>query len=216
MGPNNQMYLVYKAQIKNTFSNDEETYDKVNEVYWYICYENLVVSADKTTTVNITEYITPSDRMTVDSGIDYGWWGTKTWDFSGYKSLAELYKNAVTKKAEFYNCENNVEESMPEIVETEKTEENLEDKEFIFPNSSDEKIEISEMEKLSDEELRYAINELYAKHGYIFKDEALKAHYEQFDWYEPSVKPEDFSVDMFNEIERENIDTMKEVRDSRA
>ena len=47
------------------------------------------------------------------------------------------------------------------------------------------------------------------------KQEELKKYYEKYDWYHPSIAPEDFSTDMFNDVERENIETMQRERDSR-
>lgn len=43
------------------------------------------------------------------------------------------------------------------------------------------------MEQLSLTELRLARNETYARHGYIFKDPALKAYFEAKAWYTPAV-----------------------------
>ena len=86
---------------------------------------------------------------------------------------------------------------------------------FIVPTSTEEVIDLSDIKALSDEELRYAINELYARHGYDFKDDELKAYFEKYDWYVPSIKPEDFSMELFNDVERENVETMQMERESR-
>ena len=87
---------------------------------------------------------------------------------------------------------------------------------MIFPDSSREVLYEDVIEDLSDEELRLAINELYARHGYIFKDETLREYFKQFDWYEEKINSDDFSIDVFNEIERENIDLLKEERESKS
>lgn len=76
---------------------------------------------------------------------------------------------------------------------------------MIFPDSSTAEINSEDLKKLSDEELRYAVNEIYARHGYIFKDDQLRTYYEQYDWYKETVKPEDFSDSVFNEVEKRNI-----------
>lgn len=218
-GVHNVLYLVYRAQVNDKYSNDSGKYDKTNDIYWYICYYDLLVDSDGVTTVDITNYKTPGDRFTIDSGISSGWWSTKTWYYYGYQTLDELYKVVVTSNSESYKHEDNVDENLI-TAETEETEENEEDEVMgeegiIFPNSSDELIDESDISILSDEELRYAINELYAKHGYIFKDDQLKAYYEKYEWYDPSVKPDDFSVDLFNDVEKENIEAMQKERDSR-
>ncbi len=69
---------------------------------------------------------------------------------------------------------------------------------IIFPDSSEKIIDSDDIKDLSDEELRYAINEIYARNGYIFKDKELKKYYNKFDWYEEIVPSGEFSMDMFN------------------
>lgn len=217
-GDNNILYLVYKAQVKNTCSDDDGTYNKTNDIYWYICYYNLLVNTEGVITVDITHYTTPRDRFTIDSGIHSGWWGTKSWEYYGYQTLDELYKTVVISNSELYKHEDNIDESISPIVE-EDIEEKIISKEgeegIIFPNSSNEEITVEEIKELSDEELRYAINELYARHGYSFKDEGLKEFYERYEWYEAIVEPDDFLIDMFNDIEKKNIEALQKERDSR-
>lgn len=75
---------------------------------------------------------------------------------------------------------------------------------FVFPDSATELIEQQELENLSDSDLTYAINELYARHGYIFRSDELQEYYEQFIWYTAEVAPEEFSTDCFNSIEQQN------------
>ena len=213
----NVLYLVYKAQVKDEYSNGVERYNETNDIYWYIAYYDLLVNTDGITTVEISNYRTPGDRFTIDSGINSVWWSTKSWYYYGYQTLDELYQTVVTRNSDTYNHEDSVDESVAEYVTEDEEDEDFivgEDG-IIFPNSSEEVIGSAEIESLTDEELRYAINELYAKHGYIFKDDELKAYYEKYNWYDPSIKSDDFSMDMFNDVEKENVETMQKERDSR-
>lgn len=212
-GTNNVFYLVYDAKVHNVYSDEDETFDEYNDVYWYICYYNLLVKKDGTTTVDTSYYQTPDDEFMVDSGISSGWWGTRSWYYSGYKTLDELYKNVVVAYSESYNHEENFGEE--KINSDSVAEDKGNEAGIVFSNSSDELIDEADIQSLSDDELRYAINELYARHGYSFNDEELKKYYEKYDWYHPSIAPEDFSTDMFNDVERENIETMQRERDSR-
>ena len=214
-GNSNILYLVYKAKVKDEYSNDGETYKETNDIYWYICYYDLLVDTNGDNTVDLTSYRTPSDRFTIDSGISSGWWSTKSWYYYGYQTLDELYKVVVTSNTESYKHEDNVDEEITSNTDEEETEELSGEDGIIFPNSSEKEISESEIKELSDEELRYAINELYARHGYIFKDEGLLAYYEKYDWYEKSVKPDDFSMDLFNEVEKTNVEALQKERDSR-
>ena len=62
---------------------------------------------------------------------------------------------------------------------------------------------------LSADDIRTAINEIYARHGYIFKDDAIREHFEQYDWYEETVKPDDFTNDMLSDTEVKNIELLQ-------
>ena len=86
---------------------------------------------------------------------------------------------------------------------------------IIFPNSSSEIISTQAIQALSDEELRYAINELYARNGYIFKNEELGQFYSKYDWYKGTVKADDFSGELFNSVEKENLESLMQERRNR-
>ena len=58
---------------------------------------------------------------------------------------------------------------------------------------------------LSQQDIQMEINAIYAHHGYIFKDENLRNFFMQYDWYTPSVSPENFDTSVFNEVENANI-----------
>lgn len=48
-------------------------------------------------------------------------------------------------------------------------------------------------------------NEIYARHGYIFKDENIENYFLGQIWYVPTTFPEDFDDSCFSEIEKENL-----------
>lgn len=111
----NVFYLIYKAQVRNEYSNEEKSYNKVNDIYWYIEYENLIVSGDGKVTVEVTDYNTPDNEFTIDSGISSGW-RTQTWYYHGYQTLEDLYKTVVTSRLDSYNHEDNVDETSIETA----------------------------------------------------------------------------------------------------
>ncbi len=80
---------------------------------------------------------------------------------------------------------------------------------IIFQNSSYELIENDQIHALSDNDLRSAINEIFARHGYIFEDEQLREFYSQFSWYHPYIEPEDFYESILNDIEYQNVEAMQ-------
>lgn len=86
---------------------------------------------------------------------------------------------------------------------------------FIFPNSDLELIDQREIEALSDSDLTYAINEIYARHGYIFRSDELRGYYEQFSWYVGEIPSNEFTVDCFNHMEQQNWALLVSERDRR-
>jgi hypothetical protein len=58
------------------------------------------------------------------------------------------------------------------------------------------------LEGLFQEDARKLRNEIYARHGKIFKDKELQRYFSSFDWYKPDPS---YSEKVLNEIEKENI-----------
>ena len=79
---------------------------------------------------------------------------------------------------------------------------------YIFPDADTEYISTSDVKKLSDSELQYAVNEIYARHGRKFLDEGLQEYFDGKSWYNGTIEPDDFKEDMLSEIERTNEDTI--------
>ena len=83
----------------------------------------------------------------------------------------------------------------------------------VFPESSEKKLTWEDLEKLShdpveekDKLFRLAVNEIYARHGYIFsKVKWFSDFYKQFDWYKPSVSDASAVDTKLTSAEKENL-----------
>lgn len=53
--------------------------------------------------------------------------------------------------------------------------------------------------------IHLAKNEIYARHGYIFKNEDLNNYFKGQIWYEPSITAENFKDSLLNQNEQENL-----------
>lgn len=79
--------------------------------------------------------------------------------------------------------------------------------EYILPDSDRRYYTKSELSGLTLDELRIARNELYARHGRIFKNEELQAYFEGCSWYHGTILSDDFKDDLFfNDYEKKNRD----------
>ncbi|MGE3872827.1 MAG: YARHG domain-containing protein [Parvibaculaceae bacterium] len=70
----------------------------------------------------------------------------------------------------------------------------------IFPQSSEAALSEADLAGKDSATLRLARNEIFARHGRIFNDPALKAHFEKFGWYRPATYEP-----ALNAIEKENV-----------
>lgn len=85
---------------------------------------------------------------------------------------------------------------------------------FVFPDSSVRKLSYSEISAtlssmrgtpVSSSFAQDAINEIYARNGYIFKTDSIRVYYESKPWY---YEDPYFTTGDFNEIEKYNIDLL--------
>ena len=56
--------------------------------------------------------------------------------------------------------------------------------------------------------IHFAKNEIYARHGYIFKNEDLYNYFMGCVWYNPTCKAEDFDDSVLNEYEKANLEIL--------
>jgi hypothetical protein len=75
---------------------------------------------------------------------------------------------------------------------------------YIFPKSANEKLLDSDVKILSKENLALARNEIYGRHGYVFKSEPFKRYFDNKSWYKANS---DFKglPEEFNAVESYNI-----------
>ena len=57
---------------------------------------------------------------------------------------------------------------------------------------------------------RLARNEIYARHGRKFQDEAVQKYFEGCSWYEGLIEPDQFEEALLNEYEISNRDLIVE------
>ena len=106
----NNLYLVYKFSSHITYSSDLGSYDQVKDGYWYIRYSNLIADDDGTVHVDVTDYSTPDDRFSIDTGVSNGLFGTVSYYYYGYATFDAFYSNEIVANKDDYNVEENISE----------------------------------------------------------------------------------------------------------
>ena len=87
---------------------------------------------------------------------------------------------------------------------------------YILPDSNSRYITESDLRGLTKEECRIARNEIYARHGRMFKDAELQAYFNGKSWYTPSIPADAFQEHMLNDYEKENKDVILEYERERG
>ena len=85
-----------------------------------------------------------------------------------------------------------------------------------FPATREEEITIQNANELELADIKYAIFEMFARHGAEMHDAQMKKAFSEFSWYQPR---EGFSFDEaekeFSEIEKHNLAVLRRVRDAK-
>jgi len=86
-----------------------------------------------------------------------------------------------------------------------------------FPETRTRLLMGTDFDRLSLESLRYAINEMFARHGAEFPQAELNRHFNQFRWYTPrhGLTFDQIEVD-FTDIEKTNLKLLGAIRDAKA
>ena len=86
---------------------------------------------------------------------------------------------------------------------------------YIISYSSDVLLTLSDIQGLSKQQLRYARNEIYARHGRKFQSQDLRNYFNSKSWYQGVIEPSNFNdKTMLTNIEIKNIQFLKSVENS--
>lgn len=81
---------------------------------------------------------------------------------------------------------------------------------FILKDSNQNKIESYRLYNLTSDQLFIARNEIFARHGYIFKEKKLQAYFEKQAWYNPDPNAVGTVSDP---IEKYNVDHIRDIEE---
>lgn len=113
-----------------------------------------------------------------------------------------------------------VQELSGELPETEpetkkETEPEVDmDADYILPESNSKLLTDADVAGLSLQEINYAKNEIYARHGRKFDSPELQRYFKSKTWYKDDIAPDKFSTDVFNRYERKNVQFLAQKEES--
>jgi cytoskeletal protein RodZ len=89
--------------------------------------------------------------------------------------------------------------------ETKVTDEEKQSKDYVLPESNSRKLTNADLIKLAPNELRLARNEIYARHGLVFKSSDLTIYFSSKSWYKPNPA---YGGEL-NDVEKYNLSLIK-------
>ena len=86
-----------------------------------------------------------------------------------------------------------------------------------FPATREEPITVADANELELSDIRYAINEMLARHGANFKDANVKKTFSEFSWYQPrtDISSDEIEKTEFSDVEKQNIAALRRCRDAK-
>lgn len=86
---------------------------------------------------------------------------------------------------------------------------------YVIPDSTSRYITPGEIKMMTLQEICYAKNEIFARHGRIFQSQELKDFFNSKSWYYGSVSPNNFSYSVFNSFETANVEALQTAENER-
>ncbi len=93
---------------------------------------------------------------------------------------------------------------VPEPVQT--SFENDTPTSYFWPDSDKKYYTNGDLDGLTPKQLRYIVNEIYAREGYIFKKQEWRDYFNRKEWYNPRIPADSFTDDKLNQYEKYNVD----------
>ena len=78
----------------------------------------------------------------------------------------------------------------------------------LFPQTAERYFTAEDFADCSEDILKLAKNEIYARHGRMFLDREIYKYFLTRMWYEPTYAPEEFDESCLNEYEKANIELL--------
>ena len=83
---------------------------------------------------------------------------------------------------------------------------------YILPESGSRYLNSGDIKDFSLQELCYARNEIYARHGRKFRSVELTEYFNQQSWYQGIIEPDNFDDNlMLNEYEKKNVNMLRDI-----
>jgi len=128
---------------------------------------------------------------------------------SHYYSISNGNNNVENRDTNTTVTERMITTECTTVTESETHITNSADNDFLFPSDT-ELLTKEYLDTKSKNEIDLIRNEIYARHGYIFKMEQYYDYFIEKNWYNPTEPDMEKAYENFNSIEKQNIEILVE------
>ena len=210
----NAVDLIYKLSVSLTADDGSQS---AYQYYAAVEFDNLMTDGDGNTNVDVTSGYIVDDGFEVEvkpQNDDY--WTTSVYLY-GYKTLKDMYNAVVSKHMADYTVDDHLdvqvddtEAALSATSSPDAGNDDLLNNDYIIPDSASRELTDADVEGLTLQELNYAKNEIYARHGRKFQSPELQNYFDSKSWYTGTIEPDDFSNDMLSDVEKKNAEFLSD------
>ncbi|MCH5211853.1 MAG: YARHG domain-containing protein [Oscillospiraceae bacterium] len=132
-------------------------------------------------------------------------------------AATETVKGDSDKSAKSKDSKASKDDDLSDDEKPVRTEAPTEEPESEYLYESDSKyITTSELDGYSKDEIRLILNEMYARHGYIFTTDEFRRYFESKPWYHGDTSSQDVALSRFNSIEKSNRQTIMDYEEAKG
>lgn len=126
-----------------------------------------------------------------------------------YAQVSDNVPDTAPADTDFYSADPVVAEWEQELAYIQDIS-GIDRSQYVMEWSSVSYVEFGQLEGMTYDIARLAVNEIYARHGRMFQDEHLQAYFDSKPWYYGSIAPDQFDEGMLSELEKGNIQTIRQ------
>lgn len=133
-------------------------------------------------------------------------------------AASDKFINEMSEKSNIVYLDTNYSAAEPTTAKSDKSDSSYDDyndyddyydDDYILPDSGTRKLTNSDLAGLDADELELARNEIYARAGRRFNTDYIQDYFDDKWWYVGTIEPEAFTEDMLNDVEKYNVNFIR-------
>ena len=208
----NHVVMVYAVSTDLDIVVDDQNYVGTYGYYAVTTFFDLALDDAGNCVVDASNSEDTYSELTLNTKVKDKWNTDYRVTYWGYETLTDLKKDNVDNYLSSYDLIEVMDSSVKPVASTGSTSTNVQGG-LVAPDSDSDYLTETQVRNMSQDEIQDAINEIYARHGYIFQTESIQRYYEQFSWYTPYSGDQEKVKNLFNAVETANVMLLEKYRD---